>query len=73
MLQRTKYLINAFLQRIYEDYFLSETERRFILITDDPKVIQFFSNKEDIESDKRVEYRFNALSQDECKCDYKIR
>ena len=62
----------AFLQRIYEDYFLSETERRFILITDDPKVIQFFSNKEDIESDKRVEYRFNALSQEECKCDYKI-
>ena len=62
----------TFLQRIYEDFFLVENERRFILITDNPKVIHFFSNKEDMESDKRVEYHFDTLTQEDCKCDYKV-
>ena len=62
----------SFLQRIYEDYYLKEGDRRFILITDDPKVIQFFSDKDDLVLDKRAEYSFGTLLSTECKCDYRI-
>ena len=62
----------SFLQKIYEDYYLKENERRFILITNDPKVIQFFSDKDDLVFDKRAEYSFSSLQQKEFKCDYRI-
>ena len=63
----------SFLQRIYEDYYLKEGDRRFILITDDPKVIQFFSDKKELVLDKRIEYSFGSVQQKEFKCDYKIK
>lgn len=62
----------SFLQRIYEEYYKTERERRFILITDDPKVVQFFSDKDDLVLDKRTEYSFGTLLSTECKCDYRI-
>jgi len=62
----------SFLQRIYEDYYFKEGDMRFILITDDPKVIQFFSDKDDLVLDKRAEYSFGTLLPTECKCDYRI-
>ncbi len=48
-----------FLNRIYEDYFCKEIKRRFVLITDDEKVIQFFEGKDGLAMDQRKEYRFN--------------
>ena len=62
----------SFLQRIYEDYYLKESDRRFILITDDPKVIQFFSDKDGLVLDKRIEYGFGSVQKNEFKCDYRI-
>ena len=62
----------SFLQRIYEDYYLKESDRRFILITDDPKVIQFFSDKDGLVLDKRIEYGFGSGQKNEFKCDYRI-
>ena len=62
----------SFLQRIYEDYYLKEGDRRFILITDDPKVIQFFSDKDGLVLDKRIEYGFGSVQKNEFKCDYRI-
>ena len=62
----------SFLERIYQDYFVKNIERRFVLITDDPKVIEFFSNKDDIVTDKRVEYRFGNLLQSAPECIYKV-
>ena len=49
----------AFLEKIYKDYFMRETTRRFVLITDDTNVIRFFSGKESILLDQRREYRFD--------------
>lgn len=63
----------SFLQKIYERYYLAEIERRFILITDDSKVIQFFSDKDNLVIDRRNEYSFNTLLSNECKCDYRIQ
>jgi hypothetical protein len=34
-----------FLGKIYEDYFCKETKRRFVMITDDEKVIRYFEGK----------------------------
>lgn len=62
----------TFLQRIYEEYYQAERDRRFILITDDPQVIKFFSDKNDLVLDKRAEYSFGTLLSTECKCDYRI-
>ena len=47
-----------FLNRISEDYFRKETKRRFVLITDDEKVIQFFEGKDGLVMDQRKEYSF---------------
>ena len=63
---------DSFLQKIYEDYYLKESDRRFILITDDPKVIQFFSDKDGLVLDKRIEYGFGSVQKNEFKCDYRI-
>ncbi len=47
-----------FLNSICEDYFRKETKRRFVLITDDEKVIQFFEEKDGLVLDQRKEYSF---------------
>ncbi|MCR4584307.1 MAG: GNAT family N-acetyltransferase [Lachnospiraceae bacterium] len=49
---------DPFLNRISEDYFRKETKRRFVLITDDEKVIQFFEGKDGLVMDQRKEYSF---------------
>ena len=62
----------SFLEKVYQDYFVKDTERRFVLITDDSRVIEFFSDKDDIVIDKRVEYRFGDLPQIVQECKYKV-
>jgi len=62
----------SFLEKVYQDYFMKDTERRFVLITDDSKVIKFFSDKDDIVTDKRVEYRFGDLLLSAPECKYKV-
>ena len=51
---------------------MKDTERRFVLITDDSRVIEFFSDKDDIVIDKRVEYSFVDLPQIVPECKYKV-
>ena len=51
----------SFLEKIYQEYFEKTLDRRFILITDNSKVIEFFSDKDEIVTDRRVEYRFDRL------------
>ena len=65
----------SFLNRICEDYFRKETKRRFVLITDDEKVIQFFEGKEGLVMDQRKEYRFRrdiTFSEEDFNTDLKI-
>lgn len=62
----------SFLEKIYQEYFEKTLDRRFVLITDNSKVIDFFSNKEDIVTDKRVEYRFGDFLQSSPECKYKV-
>ena len=64
---------NDFMERIYGEYFCKDLERRFILITDDQEVIRFFSEKEGLEFDKRVEYQFGKASHKKDICDYEIK
>ena len=62
----------SFLEKIYQEYFVKNIERRFVLITDDSRVIEFFSNKEEVQTDRRVEYRFGDLLQSAPECKYKV-
>lgn len=62
----------SFLEKIYQEYFEKTLDRRFVLITDNSKVIEFFSDKDDIVTDKRVEYRFGNLLQSAPECKYKV-
>ena len=62
----------SFLEKVYQDYFVKDTERRFVLITDNSKAIEFFSDKDDIVIDKRVEYRFVDLLMSAPECKYKV-
>ena len=65
----------SFLNRICEDHFRKETKRRFVLITDDEKVIQFFEGKEGLVMDQRKEYRFRddmTFSEEDFNTDLKI-
>ncbi len=63
---------DSFLEKIYQDYLVKKQDRRFILITDNSKAIEFFSDKDDIVIDKRVEYRFVDLPQSVPECKYKV-
>lgn len=65
----------SFLNRICEDYFRKETKRRFVLITDDEKVIQFFEGNEGLVVDQRKEYRFSrgaTFSEEELNTELRI-
>lgn len=65
----------SFLNRICEDYFRKETKRRFVLITDDEKVIRFFEGKEGLVMDQRKEYRFGddvTFSKEDLNTDLRI-
>ena len=61
-----------FLEKIYHNFYQEETERRFILITDNPEVTDFFSDKSEVGFNNRIEYRFGSEIEGACKCDYKI-
>ena len=50
-----------FLDALYEDFFEAELKRRLFLIADQDEVIRFFSDKSDIQIEKRVEYRYDSL------------
>ena len=63
---------DSFLEKIYQDYFVKKQDRRFVLITDNSKAIEFFSDKDDIVIDKRVEYRFVDLLMSAPECKYKV-
>ena len=63
-------ITESFLQRIDQEYMQKEQERRFLLVTDDPIVIRFFSQKEDVQQNKRIEYRYdenNGHYMDACR------
>lgn len=49
-----------FLNRIYQQFFLKETGRRFVLITDDRRAEAFFSGKDAVSLDKRIAYRYDG-------------
>lgn len=53
-----------FLGEIYEDFLNAATDRRFLLITDDPAVIQYYSGKTNIRMNRRIECRFAERSID---------
>ena len=53
-------MTESFLQTVYKEYIQKERERRFVLITDDSEAIRFFSEKEDVTLDQRIEYRYNG-------------
>ena len=64
-----------FLEKIYEEYFCKETKRRFVLITDDEKVIRYFEGKPGLLMDQRKEYSFdraNKISGRDLKTDLRI-
>ena len=56
--------LKALLEEIYEEYLSQEQERRFIIITDDEAIKDFFSKKSDVIIDKRFEYAFGAVDDD---------
>ena len=60
-----------FLNKIYRKYFQKEPERRFVLVTDDPKVEEFFAGKEGVRLEKRAEYRFGKLPNAARECKYR--
>lgn len=65
----------SFLNRICEDHFRKETKRRFVLITDNEMVKQYFSQKEGLVMDQRKEYRFRddvTFSEEEFRTDLRI-
>ena len=64
---------DAFLDRIYRQFFLKETDRRFVLITDDPHAVDLFKDKDGISLDKRVGYRYEGGPQPDIPvCAYRI-
>ena len=52
------------LDEVYEEFFLKEQKRRFLIITDDLTVIRYFSGKPEIETGCRIEYRFEDADTD---------
>lgn len=60
-----------FLEEIYRKFFLKEPERRFVLITDDPKAEEYFAGKEGVRTEKRAEYRFGKLPNAAPECKYR--
>ena len=61
----------GFLNKIYQKFYLKEPERRFVLITDDPKAEEYFAGKEGVRLEKRAEYRFGKLPNAEPECKYR--
>lgn len=50
----------ALLEEIYEEFLSRNQERRFIIITDDEAIKDFFSKKSDVIIDKRFEYEYDV-------------
>jgi len=63
---------DLFLEKIYQDYYVKTLDRRFVLITDNSKVIDYFSYKDEVVIDRRIEYRFGNLLQRAPECRYKV-
>jgi len=61
-----------FLDLIYRKFLVKEQGRRFVLVTDDPKVEEFFAGKEGVRLEKRAEYRFSSLLDVRPECEYKV-
>lgn len=57
-------LTPEFLNEIYQVFYCCETKNRFILITEDPDVVRFFREKENILVNERAEYTFDNLKHD---------
>ena len=63
---------DLFLEKIYQDYYVKTLDRRFVLITDNSKVIDYFSYKDEVVIDRRIEYRFGNLLQRAPECRYRV-
>ncbi|MBQ6065877.1 MAG: GNAT family N-acetyltransferase [Clostridia bacterium] len=57
-------ITEPFLERIDRDFMQKELDRRFILITDDQRVIDFFAGKDHIRLEQRIEYRYDNAPPD---------
>ena len=49
------------LEEIYQQFFVPETDRRFLLITDSDLVSDFYSDRELIRLDQRIEYIHSGM------------
>ena len=49
------------LEEIYQKFFVSETERRFVLITDSEVVSNYYSGNNALRIDKRIEYNHGGI------------
>ena len=49
------------LETIYQMFFETDTERRFLLITDDEFVSDYYSSRDFLRFDKRIEYSYGAI------------
>lgn len=56
----------SFLEEVYQDFFVPNTDRRFILITDSEFTADHFSNRELLQIDKRIEYVHTGITQKPC-------
>ena len=49
------------LEEVYRNFLVSDTERRFLLITDSKSVSDYYSGRDLLRVDKRIEYTHNGI------------
>ncbi len=62
----------GFLEKIYKMFFASTLERRFLLITCEESVLNFFSKYDELEIGKRVEYAHHGMPDKQWKQDTQL-
>lgn len=54
---------SEFLEEIYQDFLISDMERRFLLITDSEDITDYYSDRDLLRLDKRIEYIHSGVSE----------
>ncbi|MCR5701344.1 MAG: GNAT family N-acetyltransferase [Lachnospiraceae bacterium] len=52
-----------FLEQVYREFLVADTERRFFLITDSDFVTNYYKNQQSLQFDKRLEYEHILISE----------
>ncbi len=60
----------AFLEEIYRNFFIRPLERRFLLITEDDALVDFYRDLGGLEMKRRVEFRFENLPKERGTLDW---